>query len=98
MCIWGAYEFKKWVVLYALHGFEKFLNVFFGSKAIRYMFIINICEAGSQVKARICRKSTFLAIFVYVSSFKEFESVSEAINWYRESLYDVFEALKFWSR
>ena len=42
-------------------------------------------------------KPLFLAIFVYVSYFKEFESVSEAINWYRESLYDVFEVLKFWS-
>ena len=42
-------------------------------------------------------KPRFLAIFVYVSSFKEFESVSEAINWDRESLYDVFEVLKFWS-
>ena len=42
-------------------------------------------------------KVRFLAIFVYVSSFKEFESVSEAINWDRESLYDVFEVLKFWS-
>ena len=42
-------------------------------------------------------KPRFLAIFVYVSSFKEFESVSEAINWDRESLYDFFEVLKFWS-
>ena len=42
-------------------------------------------------------KPRFLAIFVYVSSFKEFESVSEAINWSRESLYDAFEVLKFYS-
>ena len=42
-------------------------------------------------------KLRFLAIFLIISCFKEFESVSEAINWYRESLYDVFEVLKFWS-
>ena len=64
-----------------MHGFENIL----------YM------RPEAKLPPGSARKVLFLAIFVYVSSFKEFESVSEAINWDRESLYDVFEVLKFWS-
>ena len=51
----------------------------------------------AKLRPENARKVFFLAIFVYVSSFKEFYSVLEAISWDRESLYNVFEVLKFWS-
>ena len=41
-------------------------------------------------------KVLFLAIFVYVSSFKEFEGVSEAINYKEGSLDVVLTFLKTW--